>query len=322
MLAYILENGDIQTTRSAADVRAALAEGKIFWLELEERTDETSELLADTFQIHPLVIEDIWGDRSQPKIEDFDSYLYVIVHGVKHSSTVEDIELVELDLVLGKTWVITYQHGSRSVEACKAELERSPRLLRRGPVWIAHTLLDHLVDHYLPIIDAFDEDIVSIEDSILKVQRGDEGQALLARMFSLKRSLLRLRRVSMHQRDILLRLSRAEFDEIPPEAMPFFRDVYDHFARFTDLTENYRDLLTSVLEVYLSMQSNRMNEVMKALTLMSTIMLPLTFIAGVYGMNFEHMPELRWPHGYGFALALMGLVAVTIVAFFHKKRWL
>jgi magnesium transporter len=131
-----------------------------------------------------------------------------------------------------------------------------------------------------------------------------------------------LRRMSIHQREILLRLARGEFDEIPREAMPFYRDVYDHFLRVTDLVDSYRDLVSNVLEGYLSVQSNRMNEIMKTLTLMSTVMLPITFIAGIYGMNFQDMPELRSPWGYPAALSLMALVVIVALLWFWRKGWL
>jgi magnesium transporter len=128
--------------------------------------------------------------------------------------------------------------------------------------------------------------------------------------------------MSIHQREILLRVARGEFDEIPAETLPFFRDVYDHFLRINDIAEGYRDLVSSALDAYLSVQSNRMNEIMKTLTLMSTVMLPLTFIAGVYGMNFKHMPELEWVWGYPAALGLMVSVVVAIGLWFHHRGWI
>jgi magnesium transporter len=133
--------------------------------------------------------------------------------------------------------------------------------------------------------------------------------------------LLELRRMSIHQREILLRIARGEFDEIPPEAVPFFRDVYDHFLRINDQIDGYRDLVSGTLDAYLSVQSNRMNEIMKTLTVISTVMLPITFIAGVYGMNFDHMPELHWAGGYPYALALMASVTIATLWWFRKKGW-
>ncbi|RYZ63764.1 MAG: magnesium/cobalt transporter CorA, partial [Proteobacteria bacterium] len=282
----------------------------------------TDALLESTFGLHPLVIEDIWGDRSLPKIEDFDGYLYVLVHGVASTARFDELRLLELDIVFGKNFVITYHQGSRSIAAVKDELSRSPRMLKKGPVWVVHALLDHLVDHYMPVIEAMDDAIAKLEDDVVEHAGTPQGKPVMARIFQLKKSLHAIRRVSMLQREILLRLSRGEFDEIPAEAVPFFRDVYDHFASVTNLTESYRELVSGALEAFLSVQSNRMNEVMKTLTLMSTVMLPLTFIAGVYGMNFNHMPELGWVYGYPFALALMGLVAAGILAFFRRKRWI
>src|SRR5262249_7820822 len=148
-----------------------------------------------------------------------------------------------------------------------------------------------------------------------------DGVRVLARIFALKRSLQALRRVSIREREILLRLGRGEFDVVPGEALPYFRDVYDHLVRIADLAESYRDLVTGPLDAYLSAQSNRMNEIMKTLTLISTVMLPLTFIAGIYGMNYENMPELKWRYGYPFALALMAGVALLIVVWFRRRRW-
>ncbi len=322
MYAQIVEEGSLFGTRDAGEVRKAHAAGNMLWVDLEAQTPETDALLAETFNLHPLVIEDIWGERSLPKIEDFDDYLYVLVHGVKEGTKPHEIRLVEMDIVFGKTFVLTYHHGSRSVVSVQEDLTRAPKMLAKGPVWVVHALLDHLVDHYLPIIDGFDVAIDTLEDDVIAHAGTPRGAPVMAKIFSLRKALQAIRRVSMYQREILLRLSRAEFDEIPPEAVPFFRDVFDHFARVTNLTESYRELVAGAFEAYLSVQSNRMNEVMKTLTLMSTVMMPLTFIAGVYGMNFKYMPELEWRYGYFYALALMAVVAAGIIVFFRRKRWL
>ena len=167
-------------------------------------------------------------------------------------------------------------------------------------------------------MDRYDEDLDDLEAKIM----ADPHPSMLEQIFDLKRSLQRVRRVAVHQKEILQRLSRGEFDLVDRNALPFYRDVYDHFVRVADLTESYRDLVAAVLEMYLSMQSQRLNEVMKVLTLISTIMLPLTFVAGVYGMNFEFMPELHWKYGYVFALSLMGLITAGLIWYFKRKRWL
>jgi len=172
------------------------------------------------------------------------------------------------------------------------------------------------------VIDQLDTEIEQLENDVLDRAGTRSGRTVLMQILAFKRRLQELRRMSIHQREILLRLSRGEFDELPPETLPFYRDVYDHFLRINDIAEGYRDLVSSSLDAYLSVQSNRMNEIMKTLTLMSTVMLPLTFIVGLYGMNFKHMPELEWVWGYPAAIGLMVLVVAGIVLWFRHRGWI
>ncbi len=327
MLARILEGEILRATTNAAEIRQALEAGKRMWIDLERKSPEAQALLDDVLKIHPLTIEDIWGPRSQPKVDDFDDYLYVIIHGIGAAKK-DKLELVEIDIVIGQNWLLTHDHAGLVTDDIGTELDHSPRLLQKGVAWLAHAVLDRAVDRYLPVIDQLDAEIEALEDDVLSKAGTKAGKNVLARILGFKRTLQELRRMAIHQREILLRLSRGDFGEIPPDAIPFFRDVYDHFLRINDIAEGYRDLVTSSLDAYLSVQSNRMNEVMKTLTLMSTIMLPLTFIAGVYGMNFKtevskyNMPELDWIYGYPFALGLMVVVAVAIFWWFRHKGWI
>jgi magnesium transporter len=320
--AFVLDGETLTETESLADVEKAHAAGKTYWLDLGPESKEKEKFLLDVLHVHPLVVEDIWLERSLPKVEDFGSYLYILVHGTARGAKASEIELVELDVILGPNFVITHHEKCMSVAAVRDELRRSARMFKKGPAWVVHSLLDHLVDHYTPLLDEMDEEIADLEDKVLAYAGTHREKGLMARILSFKRGLMKLRRISSHQRDILLRLSRAEFDEIPTEAVPFYRDVYDHFARVTDLADGYRELVAGVMEAYLSVQSNRMNEVMKRLTIISTIMMPLTFIAGVYGMNFQVMPELGWKYGYPFAIGLMIAVAIGVVGYFKAKHWL
>ncbi len=326
MLARILVDGKVTATTNAAEISAAIAAGTKVWVELERQSAEGDALLA-ALKIHPLTIEDIWSSGSQPKIDDFPTYLYVIIHGVG-SARGKKLDLVEVDVLIGETWLITHDRAGLVADDVGTELDHSPRLLGKGVAWLAHAVLDRVVDRYLPVIDELDTEIDLLENDVLDRAGTAGGQGVLTRILAFKRTLQGLRRMSIHQREILLRLSRGEYEEIPPEALPFFRDVYDHFLRIQDITEGYRDLVTSALDAYLSVQSNRMNEVVKTLTLMSTVMLPLTFIAGVYGMNFKtdvsayNMPELSWLYGYPFAIALMAIVALMILGWFRHKGYL
>jgi len=319
MRAFILDGEKVRETTDLDDARKAAVEHKTMWIDLGEQTPELAALLTDALHLHPLTIEDIWTDRPSPKVDEFPEYVYVCAHCVKR--TKDEVQTCEVDLIVGKTFVVTHDTQGLVTSSVREEVLRTPRLLQKGAAWLAHAVLDRLVDGYLPVIDAFDGDVEALEDDVLAKAGTPEGGAVLQRILGLKRSLQSLRRVSIHQRELLLRLARGEFTIFPPDLLPYLRDVHDHFVRVGDLADSYRDLVTSALDAYLSVQSNRMNEVMKTLTLISTVMLPITFIAGVYGMNFEHMPELRWQYGYPYALGLMAAVAVGAVLFFRHKKW-
>ncbi len=321
MLARILDGEKLVAVTSLKDITEALAAKKRMWIDLERQSPDADKLLSEVLKIHPLTIEDIWGPRSQPKVDDFDEYLYVILHGIGARKK-DKLELVEIDVVIGETWLLTHDRDGLVSDDIGTELDHSPRLLHKGIAWLAHAIIDRAVDRYLPVIDQLDTEIEQLEVDVLEKAGTPKGKKVLARILGFKRTLQSLRRMSIHQREILLRLSRGDFGEIPADAIPFYRDVYDHFLRINDIAEGYRDLVTSALDAYLSVQSNRMNEIMKTLTLISTIMLPLTFIAGVYGMNFDNMPELHWFWGYPFALTLMGGVGTSILLYFRHKGWI
>lgn len=325
MKALILEGDQAIRTEDYAKVAAAHAAGKTFWIELDERSDEATQFLDEILHIHPLAIEDVWNDVGLPKVEDFDDYVQIIIHGIREDDRASmdvPLELAELDILIGKNFVVTHAHDEKvcAISPVLSEIQRNPRLLKKGPAWVAHAVMDRMVDEYMPLIDRFDDQIEGIEEQIL-VSSAKSDREVIPKIIRIKRSLQMLRRTTIYQREILLRLARAEFDEIPRELVPFYRDVYDHFARVTELVDSYRELVTSLLEAQFSMASNRMNEIMKRLTIMSTIMLPLSVVAGVYGMNFKHMPELDWLYGYPFALGLMATITISILTWFRVKRW-
>jgi magnesium transporter len=306
-----------------AEALAAIRAGKATWIDLAGRSDENELLLGpDGLQIHPLIIEDVFTDAARPKVEDYQDYVYVRFHaplGVDADSNPETLDLLEIDIILGQTYVVTHHaQDSKALDAVWNEVTRSGRALQKGAAWLAHAVLDRVVDDYIPLLDGMDEELDDLEREVL----ADTGKEVLQRVFSVKRKLQQLRRVSIHQKEVLYRLSRGEFDEIPAPLIPFFRDIYDHFVRVTDLAESYRDLIAGTFEAHLSVQSNKMNAIMKTLTLAATVFMPLTFIAGVYGMNFEHMPELKEVWGYPLALAVMLVIALAIMLFYRRKRWI
>src|SRR6185369_2227707 len=222
---------------------------------------------------------------------------------------------------LGKNYVVTYHHEPfTSIDKTKQSILVSPVTCQRGAAFILHQIIDNIVDEYLPVMDDFDERINSLEDNIFSLHR--PNNEILEEILGLKRSLLRVKRISSKQLEVLYRMSHGQFQLISGPVLPFFRDIYDHLVRVTDLAESYRDLISGSLEAYLSVVSNRLNEIMKVLTIFSAIMLPLTFIAGVYGMNFDNMPELHSRYGYAGALIVMIVIAVIMLIFFWRRGWI
>jgi magnesium transporter len=293
----------------------------VIWVDMESPTEADERVLLDVFHFHPLTVEDCHENRHYPKVEEFPGYLYFIVHGVTADTSPDRFNTIELDGFLGSNYVITYHHDTfRSINNVKQLLHTSTVSCQRGPAFLLHQILDQVVDYYSPILDDFDNRIDQLEQEIFGLKQ--PNTQVLVQIQDLKRSVLRLRRISTKQMDILLRMSRGEFALIPEEMRPFYRDVFDHLVRVVDLSESYRDLISGSLEAYLSVVSNRMNEIMKVLTIFSAIMLPLTFIAGVYGMNFDNMPELHSRFGYYGTLIVMAVVALGMLIFFWRRGWL
>ena len=297
-------------------------ESAVIWVDMESPTHDDEQVLLDVFKFHPLTVEDCRENRHYPKVEEFQGYIYLIVHGVRADTSPDRFNTIELDAFLGRNYVITYHHDPfRSINDVKQLLRTSPVGCQRGPAFLLHQILDRIVDYYSPVLDDFDDRIDRLEHEIFESKH--PNNAVLSQIMDLKRSVLRMRRISVKQMDVLLRMSRGEFAQVIPEDMrPFYRDIHDHLVRVTDLAENYRDLISGSLEAYLSVVSNRMNEIMKVLTIFSAVMLPLTFIAGVYGMNFDNMPELHSRYGYYGAWIIMAAVAIGMLLLFWKRGWI
>ena len=298
----------------------------VVWVDLRGETEEekadSATVLKDVFKFHHLTIEDCLETRNQPKIEVFPEYIYMIVHGVKPDETSSaNFVTKELDMFLGENYVVTF-HAQRfkSIKDVKQQIRSSTYVCQRGAAYLLHQILDHIVDLYMPIVDDFDSSINELEDRIFLMRRGNNE--MLQEIMDLRRSVARMRRISARQLDVLYRISHGEFPQIPEKVLPFYRDVYDHLLRISDLSEGYRDLVTSLFDIHFSVNANRQNEVMKTLTIVSAIILPLSLIAGIYGMNFENMPELHSPNGYFLTLAAMVVVTILLLIYFWWKGWI
>jgi len=313
--------GDLLVDVAVERLPALLADDAAHvWVDLSGPMDPAAlHILRDLFRFHPLAIDDCFELREHPKVEGFDGYLYLIAHGLTAGSTAEAVNTVELDVFLGQRFLVTHHNApSRSVAAVAEVASRNPEWLRRGPAVLLHAILEQQVDGIEPVLDGIEERVANLEDRVIK-RPSDRD---LATLMALRRSILRLRRWMYKQRDVMARIARNEFNIIASTETPLFRDIYDHLQRFTDLLESYRELTTSVQDAYLMVVGNRLNEIMKFLTIFTAVLLPLTVITGIYGMNFEHMPELRWRWGYFGVLGLMAVTLFGLLGYFKRRGWL
>ncbi|HYY42972.1 MAG TPA: magnesium transporter CorA family protein, partial [Pyrinomonadaceae bacterium] len=214
-------------------------EALVVWVDFQAPTLADDDLLLNVFRFHPLTVEDCRANRHHPKVEEFPDYLYYIVHGVHTDSSPERFNTIELDGFLGRNFVVTYHHEAlRAIDIVKQRVRASPIPCQRGAVFVLHQIIDTIVDDYLPVMDDFDERINALEDNIFQTRSPND--AILAEILDLKRSVLRLRRISSKQLDVLYRMSHGQFQLIGGAALPFYRDIYDHIVRVTDLAESYR----------------------------------------------------------------------------------
>ncbi len=277
------------------------------------------EKIGAAFAIHPLVLEDILNTHQRPKQEDYGDYLYIVLQAfvLEQDGTMAG---EQVSLIVGDGYVLSFQESNR--ELFKAVRERinsgKGRIRREGADYLAYSLLDTMVDNYFVILEDLGERLEDLEDTLVT----RPGQGTLQDIHFLKREMLFFRKAVWPLREVIGALSRGESPLIRQATLPYFRDAHDHTIQVIDTIETDRDILSGMLDIYLSSVSNRLNEIMKVLTIISTIFIPLTFLAGVYGMNFRHMPELEWEYGYPAVWAVMVLAGLVMVRFFRKRRWL
>lgn len=292
----------------------------IFWLDMENmQKKESEEILSGIFKFHPLAVEDCINISHHPKMDDYCDYLFIIVHGVSKGNKNSDFHTDEINIFMGKNYIVTYHDKKFSfIDETFSKIEKNPLLIKQGPANILYYLMDYLVESYTPVIESLDKLIDTIENEIFK----NPTDETLNKIFTLKRRIMRLKRISTYQREVFLELSHTNSPLIEKNMLIYFRDVYDHLLRLSDLADSYRDTATSAIDIYLSAVSNRLNSVMKVLTIIATIMMPLTLIAGIYGMNFEYMPELKMRYGYFYVLGIMVILTLYMIHIFRKKKWM
>ena len=288
-----------------------------FWFDLDSPTQTDLEFLEQHLGVHHLTLEDIVNQHQRAKIESFEGYVYLAIHPLVRKDNLE-VEPGEVDLLLGPNWLVLARYGPVPGLIENSHFhERLDRALGRGADFLLYTVVDLIVDSCFPLLDQIDDEIDMLEDALLERAGTEE----MTRLLTLKRSLVHIRRAVAPQREVFNQLTRHDFPFIRHENTVYFRDVYDNLIRITDELDSLRDILSGALEVHLSSISNQLNVTMKRLTAWGTIFVILTAIAGVYGMNFEYMPELKWRYGYPAILALMTAISVGVYYYFKKKDY-
>ena len=293
----------------------------ITWINLIGIHDvEMVEKIGLEYNIHTLVLEDILNTHQRPKTDVFDDYIFVVLKMLQYNDKKKKIEYEQVSLIFGSTFVITFQEKEGDVlEPLRERLRKSKGKVRTlGADYLAYAILDLIIDNYFHILEKFGDDIEVLEENITT----NHQEKLLNEVYALKRENLILRKAIWPMRELVAQIERSDNNLIHKKTKPYLRDLYDHTIQVIDTLETYRELVSGLVELYMSMVSNKMNQVMKLLTVMSTIFIPLTFVAGVYGMNFENMPELAWKYSYFVALIIMFIIAVGMFIFFKKKRWI
>jgi len=307
------------TPERAAELRDAAGPGEFVWIGIHEPEPGDLEQMHKLFRLHELAVEDAQQAHQRPKIEDYDDDVFVVLKTAHYHEDQEVVHFGEIHLFAGPGYVITVRHGPGSeLHSARQRLEARPDLVKLGASSAIWAVLDKVVDDYIPVVDAIEDDIEEVEKDVFD----DDIPAPTARIYHLKREVIEFHRAVWPLLNPLETLEQGGFERVPEELRSFFRDVADHARRVDEQVSGQRELLTSVLQANLSLVSVNQNEVVKRISAVAGIVAVPTFIASVYGMNFEHIPELHWRYGYPLCLAVMALVALALVSFFRRIDWL
>jgi magnesium transporter len=313
-------NGQFITRVNPRDISEIIQQKDQFvWLDLQDPQEADIALLRDEFQFHPLVIEDATRHHERPKVEAYEGYYFIVFYCMSYDQAHNRLYTQAMNLFIGANYLVSVHQGViGAIDDTIKRWRTNEEQFGSDVAVLLYELLDAIVDDYFPVIDQLAERVEDIEEQIF--ERFSENA--LQDVFALKRDLLAARRIVAPERDVLNVLIRREVPIFERNTILYLQDVYDHIVRITDSIDTYRDLLSSALDAFLSVQSNRLNQIVKVLTIASIVLMSDALIAGIYGMNFEFMPELHWTVGYSWALGLMILTAVGLIVFFRWRKWL
>jgi len=318
---YWKKGQDVRTDLTVDEIARILkSRDGLLWVDIKEASDADVELLTNLFKLHPLTVEDCIMPNARTKIEKFPHYLFINMFAIElHHHEGEKIETVELDCCLGSNFLVTVHNDKiRSVTSNKEKVRKNSPVMENGAGFLLCSILDNMVDNYFPIINSFDDKVDDVSDELFR----DPEKTTLNKIYNLKNDIMFLRRTVGPQLDTINMLLRGNYEFITASHIAYFRDVYDNLVRLNDIIGTSRDIITGALEAYTSVVSYKLNEIMKTLTVIATIMMPLTLIASIYGMNFRNMPEIASKYGYPAAMGLMLLIAIVMLCYFKRKKWL
>ena len=323
---YQRQDGSIRTELEPGEFTTALQDAEaMLWVDfMGEAPDVCEPILRETFKFHPLAVDDALQESHIPKIDDWGDYLYIVLHAIDFDP--QDgghVDTLELDIFLGKNYIVTHHDEPiPTVDRVWASCHRDERRLKKGGDHILYQLADELAASYMPVVEEIDEAVELIEDRIFD----QPTQAMLEQLFKLKRVLLHMRRIVTPQREVINKLARDDYEVIDAKDRVFFRDVYDHLVRLHDINESMRDLVGGALDTYLSVVNNRMNEIMRTLTVITTLFMPISFLAGFFGMNFFQpvAPLEQWTDKPALWLTIgaMILVPVSVYTWIRHRAWM
>ena len=313
------QHGEMLTPEQAAERARAAGDGEFVWIGLHEPEPGDLDRLAELFDLHELAVEDAQRAHQRPKIEDYDEGYFIVLRTAHYHEDREEVHFGEIHIFAGRGYVITVRHGPGSeLASARKRLEARPDLLAIGAASGVWAVLDKVVDDYIPVAEAIEDDIEEVEKEVFD----DDIPAPTARIYGLKREVIEFHRAVGPLLTPLESLEEGAYERVPEALRSFFRDVADHARRVDEQVTSQRELLTSVLEANLALVGVRQNEVVKKISSIAAIVAVPTLITGIYGMNFDHIPELHWRYGYPVALAAMGVCVAALVGFFRRIEWL
>lgn len=293
------------------------------WINIESNKHvEIIESLSKKFRLHPLTIEDIFSVDQRPKLDDYEDQIFIVIKMLSYDEATNTIETEQLSLILGKNYLVSIQESDKEGDVFNSIREKlrgsKGKIRKMGADYLLYSLIDMVVDNYFNIIEKIGEKVEEIESNLIT----DPTSQTLRRLYALKRELVYLRKSVWPLREVIAKLERLDSDLVQDATVLYIKDVYDHTVQVIETIESYRELLAGLLDIYLSSISNRLNSVMKVLTIISTIFMPLSFVVGLYGMNFEYIPELKWQYGYYMVIGICCLISLGMLYFFRKRRWI